>query len=203
MTKPIELPAPAEPLRYVCNKCGSVGLGAGAAHQRSDGEQCAYMGVPYGPFWTAEQVRACAAAAIAAQAAEMEALRRWKSTNAPRLDALQGLLTAAQHEAHAGREAVASLASEREANALLTDEVEALRAALAELVALAELKAAIEMWVLDTVTGKQWPKMQPYEARMAACDDYAKRKPLAFAAARAALKEQTPRAQGEQQEPKL
>lgn len=75
MTKPIELPAPAEPLRYVCNKCGSVGLGAGAAHQRSDGEQCAYMGVPYGPFWTAEQVRACAAAAIAAQAAEMEALR--------------------------------------------------------------------------------------------------------------------------------
>lgn len=54
-------------------------------------------------------------------------LRRWKSTNAPRLDALQGLLTAAQHEAHAGREAVASLASEREANALLTAEVEALR----------------------------------------------------------------------------
>lgn len=68
-------------------------------------------------------------------------------------------------------------------------EMAALRAALAELVALAELKAAIEMWVIDTVTGKQWPKMQPYEARMAACDDYTKRKPLAFAAARAALKE--------------
>lgn len=68
-------------------------------------------------------------AALAAQAAELEALKRWKSTNAPRLEALQGLLTHEQHEAHAGREARASLASEREANAILTAEVEALRKA--------------------------------------------------------------------------
>ena len=60
-------------------------------------------------------------------AAEIWALRRWKSTNAPRLEALQGLLTAAQSEAHAGREAITSLASERAANAMLTDEVERLR----------------------------------------------------------------------------
>lgn len=60
-------------------------------------------------------------------AAEIWALRRWKSTNAPRLEALQSLLTSAQHEAHAGREAVTSLASERAANAMLTDEVERLR----------------------------------------------------------------------------
>lgn len=58
-------------------------------------------------------------------------LRRWKSTHAPRLAALEGLMHAAQHEAHAGREAVSTLASERAANALLTDEVERLRAAIA------------------------------------------------------------------------
>ena len=59
-------------------------------------------------------------------------LRRWKSTHAPRLAALEGLLHAAQHEAWAGREAVATLASERAANALLTDEVERLRYQVAE-----------------------------------------------------------------------
>ncbi len=59
-------------------------------------------------------------------------LRRWRSTNAPRLEALQGLLNTAQSEAAAGREAITSLASERAANALLTDEVERLREALAD-----------------------------------------------------------------------
>lgn len=64
---------------------------------------------------------------LAALRAEVADLRRWRSTHAPRLDALAGLLHAAQHEAHAGREAVATLASERAANARLTGEVEALR----------------------------------------------------------------------------
>ena len=64
--------------------------------------------------------------------AEIADLRRWRSTAAPRLEALQGLLTAAQFEAHAGREAVLTLVSERAANALLTDEIERLRAELAE-----------------------------------------------------------------------
>ena len=50
-------------------------------------------------------------------------LRRWKSTNAPRLEVLAELLSAAQKEAHAAREAIATLASEREANALLTAKV--------------------------------------------------------------------------------
>jgi hypothetical protein len=61
---------------------------------------------------------------------EINQLKRWKSTNAPRLEALQGLLHHEQAEAHKGREAIATLASERAANALLTDEVERLRAAL-------------------------------------------------------------------------
>ena len=51
-------------------------------------------------------------------------LRRWKSTHAPRLEALEGLLRTAQHEASAGREAVATLNSERAANARLTAELE-------------------------------------------------------------------------------
>ena len=59
-------------------------------------------------------------------------LRRWQSTHAPRLDALQGLLATAQMEAHAGREAVATVASERAANDRLTNEIERLRALLKE-----------------------------------------------------------------------
>jgi hypothetical protein len=59
---------------------------------------------------------------------ELDSLRRWKSTHAPRLEALQGLLETAQREAAEGTEARASLASEREANAILTAEVEQLRA---------------------------------------------------------------------------
>lgn len=55
---------------------------------------------------------------------EIERLLRWKSTHAPRLAALEGLLKAAQVEAHKGLEARMSLASEREANALLTAEIE-------------------------------------------------------------------------------
>ncbi len=57
-------------------------------------------------------------------------LRRWKSTHAPRLEALEGLLHAAQHEAAKGAEAISSIASERAANAVLTEEIERLRAAL-------------------------------------------------------------------------
>lgn len=57
-------------------------------------------------------------------------LRRWKSTNAPRLEALEGLLRTAQAEAAAGREAIATLASERAANALLTEQVEKLQGVL-------------------------------------------------------------------------
>jgi hypothetical protein len=55
------------------------------------------------------------------------ALKRWKSTNAPRLEALQGLLEHAQIEAAKGAEAIASLESERAANTILTDETAALR----------------------------------------------------------------------------
>ena len=45
-------------------------------------------------------------------------LRRWKSTNAPRLEVLAELLSAAQKEAHAAREAIATLTEEvRKANA--------------------------------------------------------------------------------------
>ena len=50
-------------------------------------------------------------------------LRRWKSTNATRLKALAKLLRAAQKEAHVAREAIATVASERAANALLTSKV--------------------------------------------------------------------------------
>jgi Lar family restriction alleviation protein len=60
--------------------------------------------------------------------AERDDLARWKSTLAPRIEALQGLKDHAQAEAAKGAEALASLASEREANAILTADVEALRA---------------------------------------------------------------------------
>lgn len=69
---------------------------------------------------------------------ELRELKRWKSTHAPRLAALEALLHAAQHEAHAGKEAIATLASERAANALLTDEVDRLRARVLELEAVHE-----------------------------------------------------------------
>lgn len=59
--------------------------------------------------------------------AERDALLRWKSTHAPRIEALEGLLQHEQIEAAKGKEAIATLASEREANAILTAEVEALR----------------------------------------------------------------------------
>ena len=72
-----------------------------------------------------------AGAMLREQAAEITRLRRWKSTHAPRLAALEALHKTAQADAEAGREAAATLASERAANALLTDEVERLRADLA------------------------------------------------------------------------
>lgn len=55
-------------------------------------------------------------------------LLRWKGINAPRLEAKTGLLEAAQVEAAKGAEAISTLASEREANAILTDELTRLRA---------------------------------------------------------------------------
>lgn len=64
------------------------------------------------------------------------------------------------------------------------DRAVAAEAALAELVALKDLKDDIERWVRDESTGQQWPKMQPYARRMAAVDDYERRKPEAWAAAR-------------------
>lgn len=66
-------------------------------------------------------------AKLAARDAEVATLHRWKSTNAPRLEVLQGLLETAQKAAHAGFEAVATLASERKANSILTAEVERLQ----------------------------------------------------------------------------
>ena len=65
-------------------------------------------------------------AAVLALLDEVERLRRWKSTHAPRLEALEGLLRTAQLEAHGAREAIATLASERAANAILTAQVAAL-----------------------------------------------------------------------------
>jgi hypothetical protein len=56
-------------------------------------------------------------------------LRRWKSTHAPRLDALEALLTVAQREAAQGKEARETLESERAANALLTEQVQQLELA--------------------------------------------------------------------------
>lgn len=99
----------------------------------------------YDPTYNQEQ----AAAELRRQRAEIERLTaeklellRWKGTHAPRLVAVEGLLREAQHEAAARREAIANLASldsERQANAMLTAEVErltaerdALRAVLAE-----------------------------------------------------------------------
>jgi hypothetical protein len=90
----------------------------------------------YGELRDAEARRVCppqnwvsrAADALEQQAAQIAELKRWKSTHAPRIESLEYLWHAAQREAASGCEAIATLASEREANALLTSEVEALRA---------------------------------------------------------------------------
>ena len=62
---------------------------------------------------------------------ELESLRRWKSTHAPRVQALEEMVRTYQLRESASFEAITSLASERAANALLTEEVERLRSALA------------------------------------------------------------------------
>ena len=86
------------------------------------------MAADHGPDgWPAVQMRD-----ITALCNEVTRLRRWNSTHAPRLAALEALHKTAQAEAEAGRDAVATLASERAANAILTDEVDRLRAELAE-----------------------------------------------------------------------
>lgn len=91
--------------------------------------------------WTARAVEASEHGGFVALGDYLELLR-WKSTHAPRLEAMQGLLHAAQHEAHAGREAIATLDSERAANALLTDEVERLRVGLLDAIEEVESWAA-------------------------------------------------------------
>ena len=65
--------------------------------------------------------------------AEVRDLKRWKSTMAPRIESLEGLLSFARAEAEAGREAIATLEGEREANAHLTKETERLRAEVTRL----------------------------------------------------------------------
>lgn len=84
---------------------------------------------------------------IEALIAERDALRRWKSTNAPRIEALAELLRTAQIDAEAGREALATLEGERAANALLTDEIATLRAKLAAAEARAERLAGALEWI--------------------------------------------------------
>jgi hypothetical protein len=72
----------------------------------------------------------------------------------------------------------------------VTAERDALREALAEVVALIDLEDEVQAWVRNDATGEQWPKM-PHDQRMAASDDLDRRWPaaLANARARAALKE--------------
>jgi predicted nuclease with TOPRIM domain len=73
--------------------------------------------------------------AIVSEVAEvkMKELSRWKSTNALRIEALEGLKNHYHELAERGAEAIKTLSSEREANAILTAEVDALRARVAEL----------------------------------------------------------------------
>ena len=81
---------------------------------------------------------------------ERDTLARWKSTNAPRIHALEGLLEHARKEAANGKEAIASLASEREANAILTSENERLKAEnLGLLKSLVDVRAEIERLTKD------------------------------------------------------
>ena len=84
--------------------------------------------------------------------AERDDLARWKSTHAPRIEALQGLKDHAQAEAAKGAEALASLASEREANAILTAEVEALRA---------EVERLREFFDADEHLGRVFDEVSP------------------------------------------
>ena len=64
---------------------------------------------------------------------EIDEHRRWHRANAPRIASLEVLLSHAQNEAVKGKEAIASLESERAANTVLTDEIDYLRAKVAEL----------------------------------------------------------------------
>lgn len=73
-------------------------------------------------------------------------LLRWKSIHALRLEALEGLLRTAQQEAHAGREAVSTLASERAANALLTGSLERLRTVASQVLRDMKAQGALLEW---------------------------------------------------------
>lgn len=61
---------------------------------------------------------------------KLEELLRWKGIYGPRLHILEQMYRERQLDAGAGREAAATLDSERKANALLTEEVERLTAVL-------------------------------------------------------------------------
>ena len=91
--------------------------------------------------WTARAIEASDHGGFVALSDYLELLR-WKSTNAPRLEALEGLLHTSQAEAIAGQEARATLESERTANAILTDEVERLRVGLLDAIEEVESWAA-------------------------------------------------------------
>lgn len=81
MTKPIELPAPAGFRTRYRSEPGMIGHypWSYADHSRRRVDRPEHE---YEDLYTAEQVRACAEAAVAAQAAELEALR----ADAERLD---------------------------------------------------------------------------------------------------------------------
>ena len=83
---------------------------------------------------------------LSAVEAERDALARWKSTNAPRIRALEGLLEHSQIEAAAGREALQTLTSERAANEVLTNELAAAQAQVAR------LEADAQKWLQTLVS---------------------------------------------------
>ena len=73
-------------------------------------------------------IRTEAADMLLQQAEQIEQLGRWKSTNAPRIEALEGLLAITQRQVSTSRESAQMLESERQANAILTTENESLKA---------------------------------------------------------------------------
>jgi hypothetical protein len=124
--------------------------------------------------------RAVLALAELKQAAALADLRRWRSTHAPRIEALQGLLGTAQREAAEGTEARSTMSSEREANTILTAEVELLRARIAELQAELErermrLAACGVVAMADTPASAAKERDMHPDYLSASCDDVARR----------------------------
>ncbi len=100
---------------------------------------------------------------------EIDEHRRWHSTNAPRIAALEGLLSHAQSEAAKGVEAIASLESERKANTVLTSEID-------------ELRVALEAMRTDRNEWKESALMSNTRFRLAEdrLDDWEKQEPAAW-----------------------